>query len=87
MQEEYVFNLTLPADEAEAAERLLDEARQIRPTLRYTRKSDRHGMARYYLRFPLDTARPDLAFKTWFDERSPAVWELEGPQYGRWGFA
>lgn len=87
LREEYIFNLQAPSEQSERAEVLLEEARQAHPAMRWKRKTDRHGFARFFLRFPLTDARPDLAFQKWFQEHGGEGWELEGPTYGRWGFS
>jgi hypothetical protein len=53
--------------------------------MRVSRKTDRHGCARYYLSFPFSENRPDLAFQKWFSEYQQNDWELYGPNPGRWG--
>lgn len=87
MKEEYSFTLTLPLEECELAETLLQETRQRFPSVRITRKTDRKGCARFYLSFPLTQARQDLKFASWFSHTDNTDWELFGPTYGRWGFS
>ena len=87
MREEYIFNLQAPVEQAEMAEAVLERAKKEHPAMRWKRKTDRHGFARFFMRFPLKDARPDLAFQKWFQENGEGEWELEGPTYGRWGFS
>ena len=87
LREEYIFNLQTPVEQAEKAESVLAEAKTAHPAMRWKRKTDRDGFARFFMRFPLTGARPDLAFQKWFEERGEPEWELEGPTYGRWGFS
>ena len=86
MQEEYNYNLTLPLSDLAAAKRLLDEASKAFPTMRLSRKPDRHEQARFYLSFPLTTQRADQHFARWYREQCPDHWDLFGPNYGVWGF-
>lgn len=86
MREEYNFTLTLPVSEVERGLALLREAGAAYPQMRISRKPDRKGMARFYLSFPYQGTRLDLAFKEWFESRETAAWELFGPNYGVWGF-
>jgi len=87
MSREYCFNLTVPLQDLSRVEELLAEARRRCPPLRVSRKTDRHGCARFYLSFPFNANRPDLAFEEWFTEYRRDSWELFGPNPGRWGLA
>lgn len=85
MSREYCFNLTIPLADLDTVEGLLAQASQNQPAMRVSRKTDRHGCARYYLSFPFSVNRPDLAFQKWFSECQQSDWELYGPNPGRWG--
>jgi len=85
MSQEYSFTLTVPLADLGVTEDLLGQARHRFPRIRISRKTDRKGCARFYLSFPFDSARPDLAFQEWFTEENREGWELFGPTYGRWG--
>ena len=86
MREEYSFNLTVPAEDVDRVQALLEEAKVKTGDMRISRKPDRGGKARYYLSFSLTGARMDLAFHKWFAKRAEPTWDLFGPHYGRWGF-
>jgi hypothetical protein len=85
MSREYCFNLTVPGDDADRVDALLDQARLNCPPMRVSRKPDRHGCARYYLSFPFTDDRPDRTFQQWFADHQKDSWELFGPNPGRWG--
>lgn len=87
MSREYCFNLTVPVEDADRLDELLDRARQNCPPMRISRKPDRHGSARYYLSFPFSENRPDLIFEQWFSDYLTDGWELFGPNPGRWGLS
>lgn len=85
MKQEHSFTLTVPIEDVDKAEKCLHEAKQITPTVRISRKTDRKGCARFYLSFPFSSSRPDLSFMEWFAEQKSDTWDLFGPTYGRWG--
>lgn len=86
MSREYSFNLTVPLEDLTRVEDLLDQAKDDCRQLRISRKTDRHGCARFYLSFPFTDSRPDLKFQQWFTEYQQDSWDLFGPTPGRWGF-
>ncbi len=85
MEQEYAFNLTVPIEDAEKVQAILEEAKTRTPAMRISRKPDRGRCARFYLSFPFLGTRPDLSFEKWFAKRQARTWELFGPTYGRWG--
>lgn len=85
MKQEHSFTLTVPLEEFAQAEKLLEQAREKYRNMAWKRKTDRGSSARYYLRFPFTSARPDLAFQEWYLLEAPGHWDLFGPTYGRWG--
>jgi len=88
MQEEYNYNLTVPAADLEGALELLEQAKKRTPQLRVSRKPDRNGYARFYLSFPFKGSRTDIKFTEWFERQNNVDdWELFGPNYGVWGIA
>ena len=87
MSREYCFNLTIPLEDLEKVEELLDLATQNYGAMRVSRKPDRHGFARFYLSFPFSESRPDLTFQKWFSDFQQDSWELFGPNPGRWGLS
>ncbi len=87
MKEEYCFNLTVPIEDVQKAQALLDEAKTKIPAMRISRKPDRRQWARFYLSFPFSSARPDLSFEKWFVPHKKENWDLFGPNYGRWGLS
>ena len=87
MKQEYSFTLTVPLETIEEAEILLQKMQQDYPQVRVSRKTDRKGCGRYYLSFPFSSARPDLKFQQWFEDKKLESWDLYGPTYGRWGLS
>ncbi len=85
MKQEYSFTLTVPFDDIEKAERLLEQAREQNTRMRISRKPDKAKYARFYISFPFSGARPDLSFQEWFVDNQDPTWDLFGPTYGRWG--
>ncbi|MGI9536579.1 MAG: hypothetical protein ACR2PB_05885 [Desulfocapsaceae bacterium] len=85
MSREYCFNLTVPQNDVDKVEDLLDQAGRNCSTMRVSRKPDRRGCARYYLSFPFSENRQDLSFQKWFADFQEHDWELFGPNPGRWG--
>ena len=85
MSREYCFNLTVPQDDLDKVQDLLDQAGRNFSAMRVSRKPDRLGCARFYLSFPFSEKRPDLTFQKWFAEFQEHDWELFGPNPGRWG--
>lgn len=87
MKQEYSFTLTVPLSELEAAEKVLQQARENFGKVRISRKTDRKNSARFYLSFPFSSARPDIKFQEWFADSQHDSWDLFGPTYGRWGLS
>ncbi len=87
MKEEYNFTLTIPLEDIEEIQNILQKTKSQYPQVRISRKSDRKDNARYYLSFPLTPSRHDLKFHEWFKEVQRSTWEVYGPTYGRWGFS
>ena len=85
MKQEYSFTLSVPLADADKVADIIEEIKQRHPQARITRKTDRKGLARYYLSFPFSDARPDLKFQEWFIQHQEPTWVLFGPTYGRWG--
>lgn len=85
MSREYCFNLTIPLEDLSTVEELLARAKDDCRSLRISRKTDRHGCARFYLSFPFSDSRPDQRFQQWFNEFLQDDWDLHGPNPGRWG--
>jgi hypothetical protein len=85
MKQEYSFTLTVPLQQLGDAEKVLGTMREKYPLARLSRKTDRKDCARFYIRFPFSSARPDLGFKEWFSQYTMDSWDLFGPTYGRWG--
>ena len=85
MSREYSFNLSVPLEDIDEVNELLEQARQSYHPMRISRKPDRKGAARFYLSFPFSGARPDLSFQEWFSKSHKNNWELLGPTHGRWG--
>jgi len=85
MEQEYSFNLSVPVADLEKLQDCLAQAKILTPAMRISRKTDRAGLARFYLSFPFSDARPDLSFEKWFLARKEQGWDLFGPTYGRWG--
>ncbi|MCG6931547.1 MAG: hypothetical protein LJE64_13410 [Desulfofustis sp.] len=85
MSREYSFNLAVPLEDFAVVEELLAQAKRNCPPLRISRKTDRHGCARFYLSFPFTPGRPDLKFQEWFAGHQQDSWDLFGPTPGRWG--
>lgn len=87
MSREYCFNLTIPLEDFEEVEALLEQAKQNFGGMRVSRKPDRHGHSRFYLSFPFSGNRIDLSFQKWFEEYLKPTWDLFGPNPGRWGLS
>jgi len=87
VKQEYSFTLTLPLEDIAQLEILLVEIREHYRSVRVSRKTDRKECARYYLSFPFSSARPDLHFASWVEDKLGENWDLFGPTYGRWGLS
>ncbi len=85
MSREFSFNLSVPLDDIDEVNRLLEKAKFSYSPMRISRKPDRGGEARFYLSFPFSGARPDLSFQEWFQKSQKNNRELFGPTHGRWG--
>jgi len=86
MQREYNYTLTLPLVDLDPAVRNLAEVQQHFALLRISRKPDRQGRARLYLRFPQTGGFPDAVVQRWFNAVKRQGWDLFGPNDGIWGF-
>lgn len=87
MKEEYNFNVTVPLGDVARLGEVLDRAKKLYPQIRISRKTDRADYARYYISFPLTSARQDLKFQDMLKEVQQSSWDIYGPTYGRWGFS
>lgn len=86
MQREYNYTLTLPLADLNTAVRSLAEVQQHHAMLRSSRKPDRQGRARLYLRFPQTAGSPDAGVQRWYNGVKQQGWDLFGPNHGIWGF-
>jgi len=85
MSREFSFNLSVPIDDIDEINTLLDKAKIAYGPIRISRKPDRGGAARFYLSFPFAASRSVGLFQEWFQTFQKHGWELFGPTHGRWG--